>query len=55
LSLLGIFLLENLVEKTMNCNGDIVKCKVCTEVEGKNKILVAKWDSFVSMKVVRKL
>ncbi len=29
----------------MNCSSDIVKCKVCTEVEGKNKILVVKWDS----------
>jgi hypothetical protein len=46
LSLLGIFLLENLIKKTMNCSSDIVKCRVCTEVEGKNKILVVKWDSF---------
>jgi len=23
----------------------IIKCRVCTEVEGKNKIFVVKWDS----------
>jgi hypothetical protein len=29
----------------MNYSSDIVKCRVCIEVEGKNKILVAKGDS----------
>ncbi len=24
----------------------IIKCRVCIEVEGKNKIFTAKWDSF---------
>jgi hypothetical protein len=24
----------------------IIKCRVCIEVEGKNKIFVVKWDSF---------
>jgi hypothetical protein len=28
----------------MNCSSDVVKCKVCIEVERKKK-LVAKWDS----------
>jgi hypothetical protein len=29
----------------MNYSNDIVKCRVCIEVEGKNKIFVLKWVS----------
>jgi len=32
-----------------------VKYRVCIKVEKKNKILVVKWDPFVSVQVVKKL
>ncbi len=37
-----------LVELCLGSHGNLhtIKCKVCSEVDGKDKLLLAKWDSF---------
>jgi hypothetical protein len=39
----------------LNGNLHIVKCKICSEMEGKEKILVAKWDSLCKNASQRKV